>query len=467
MDVFISYRRDTGTNMARLIKEKLTSRGVEVFFDASSIHNEDFFEKIKKSIDNASNFLMVLTPGYFVKREDAEDYVRREILYAQKKGKNILAIASETYDPDEINWEDEVPQIKKLRTFNYEVFGNLNERMEEAFFSTILSQMKGSDGRKFTLRRSKGENSWYKTYGMSEEDRLWIVSDHDVCKYLDWKMFERIAQEEVFKEREKLSLFVYKAYDIDTYAQKYDVKRVKEKEPILEKKIEQIYGITYDFYVEHANEVFGENHFIADTYESKHETEKIGALLEESGLSGFDIIDLTLSIKDRDNPEKVVYDLVQYLNPKGGVIYIRELDDDYVSAYPDEKGLIKKMCELLELDEGAGNRHTGKQVYTILKKAGADKIYMSDEVISTANHKPAYQKRICDTYFSFLLPEMKQLVAKNEEGNFKYSKYLEAYEWLKENYADVESLFRSTEFYFRAGYVAGYGTFVMDEEMYY
>ena len=87
-------------------------------------------------------------------------------------------------------------------------------------------------------------------------------------------------------------------------------------------------------------------------------------------------------------------------------------------------------------------------------------------MISTANHKPAYQKKICDTYFSYLKPELKALAEptdKNKEHK-NYKKFVEAADWLNDNYDDVESLFRSTEFYFRAGYVAGYGVFYPDEE---
>ena len=38
MDVFISYRRDTGSNLAALIETRLNKLGVDCFFDASNIH---------------------------------------------------------------------------------------------------------------------------------------------------------------------------------------------------------------------------------------------------------------------------------------------------------------------------------------------------------------------------------------------------------------------------------------------
>ena len=59
----------------------------------------------------------------------------------------------------------------------------------------------------------------------------------------------------------------------------------------------------------------------------------------------------------------------------------------------------------------------------------------------------------------------------NTEENRKnpnYAKYVDAYRWLLNNYDDVESLFCSPEFYFRAGYVAGYGVYKPeDDELYW
>lgn len=48
MDLFISYRRDTGGDLAALINEKFNQKGVETFFDRNNIHNVDFWKKFKE-----------------------------------------------------------------------------------------------------------------------------------------------------------------------------------------------------------------------------------------------------------------------------------------------------------------------------------------------------------------------------------------------------------------------------------
>ena len=77
------------------------------------------------------------------------------------------------------------------------------------------------------------------------------------------------------------------------------------------------------------------------------------------------------------------------------------------------------------------------------------------------------EQKMFETYFSYLRPELRALAFNSDENknNPKYEKYVEAYEWLEENYSDIESTFCSQDFYFRAGYVAGYGVFKQDPDL--
>ena len=45
-DVFISYRRETGANDARLLQQALKARGYTVFFDYDSLRDGKFDKKI-------------------------------------------------------------------------------------------------------------------------------------------------------------------------------------------------------------------------------------------------------------------------------------------------------------------------------------------------------------------------------------------------------------------------------------
>ena len=60
MDVFISYRR-TASIWAESIRDRLTEKNVDVFLDTHEIRNNDFFEMISWNIEEAPNFLLILS----------------------------------------------------------------------------------------------------------------------------------------------------------------------------------------------------------------------------------------------------------------------------------------------------------------------------------------------------------------------------------------------------------------------
>lgn len=91
-DVFISYRRNGGRDFARLLHEALEGRGLNCFFDYSSLRHGEFDNAIYKAIDEAANFLMLVTDGAYDRCHDETDWVRLETEYALLHKKNIVPI---------------------------------------------------------------------------------------------------------------------------------------------------------------------------------------------------------------------------------------------------------------------------------------------------------------------------------------------------------------------------------------
>lgn len=54
-DAYISYRRDGGFNIARLLLDRLEQNGLRVFFDIEELSNGKFNEKLYSTIDNCNN----------------------------------------------------------------------------------------------------------------------------------------------------------------------------------------------------------------------------------------------------------------------------------------------------------------------------------------------------------------------------------------------------------------------------
>ena len=102
-DIFISYRRKdcagltSGTNIARTIKQQLEIEGYKnrVFFDYSELSDDDFEKIILKAIEGCKVFVLVLSKDSMMRCVNDDDWVRREILYAQACGLKIIPIEAD------------------------------------------------------------------------------------------------------------------------------------------------------------------------------------------------------------------------------------------------------------------------------------------------------------------------------------------------------------------------------------
>jgi hypothetical protein len=91
-DIFISYRRATGKNFARIIKPELEKRGFRVFLDFDELKDGVFDKRIMDAIEESTIFLMILSKGALDRCANEGDWVREEILYASEHDKHIVPV---------------------------------------------------------------------------------------------------------------------------------------------------------------------------------------------------------------------------------------------------------------------------------------------------------------------------------------------------------------------------------------
>ncbi|KAL1778926.1 sterile alpha and TIR motif-containing protein 1 [Sigmodon hispidus] len=94
-DVFISYRRSSGSQLASLLKVHLQLHGFSVFIDVEKLEAGKFEDKLIQSVMAARNFVLVLSAGALDKcmqDHDCKDWVHKEIVTALNCGKNIVPI---------------------------------------------------------------------------------------------------------------------------------------------------------------------------------------------------------------------------------------------------------------------------------------------------------------------------------------------------------------------------------------
>ncbi|XP_019620754.1 PREDICTED: sterile alpha and TIR motif-containing protein 1-like isoform X1 [Branchiostoma belcheri] len=102
LDVFISYRRATGSQLASLLKVHLQLRGFNVFIDVEKLEAGKFDNKLLENVKKAKNFILVLTPNALdrcLTDTEGKDWVRKEIVAAIESSCNIVPVMSSFYWP--------------------------------------------------------------------------------------------------------------------------------------------------------------------------------------------------------------------------------------------------------------------------------------------------------------------------------------------------------------------------------
>lgn len=94
-DVFVSYRRATGSQLASLLKVHLQLKGLSVFLDVAGLGSGKFDKALLTTISNSHNMLLVLTPQSLERcfRDTmVQDWVHREILCALESKVHIVPV---------------------------------------------------------------------------------------------------------------------------------------------------------------------------------------------------------------------------------------------------------------------------------------------------------------------------------------------------------------------------------------
>lgn len=96
-DIFISYRREGGYDTAQHLYNLLSREHYRVSFDIDTLRNGDFDTSLLKRIDQCKDFILIVDPHAFDRTLDPtfdkkKDWLRQELAYALKKGKNIIPV---------------------------------------------------------------------------------------------------------------------------------------------------------------------------------------------------------------------------------------------------------------------------------------------------------------------------------------------------------------------------------------
>ena len=130
-DVFISYRRDGGIHLARLLHDKLEQRGFRLFLDMENMRAGKFNEQLFTYIENCPSFLLVLPPGALDRCVNEEDWLRREIRHALNTRKNIVVVKDSEFEDYPENLPNDIAEIRHYQS----------ARVSEEYFDAFVDRV--------------------------------------------------------------------------------------------------------------------------------------------------------------------------------------------------------------------------------------------------------------------------------------------------------------------------------------
>lgn len=125
-EIFISYRRETGSELAEIIKKDLDSRGYSVFKDTHDLKAGYWQEALTKQINACKDFILLVTPGSLDRcKTDPNDVVLFEIRLALATRKNFILVVKKAKDQSSNDYFKDLPlAIADLPKHNWVEYTN-------------------------------------------------------------------------------------------------------------------------------------------------------------------------------------------------------------------------------------------------------------------------------------------------------------------------------------------------------
>ena len=93
-DIFISYRRDTGSEVANLLKSELATQNYNCFLDTDNLGAGDFREQLDPYIKQCKAILVLITEGHIERYANQNDICAYELATALKYNKKVIVVTN-------------------------------------------------------------------------------------------------------------------------------------------------------------------------------------------------------------------------------------------------------------------------------------------------------------------------------------------------------------------------------------
>jgi len=119
-DAFISYRRETASELASLLKVQLENNfHKRIFIDIKELQEGRFDEALLNRIEETPNFILILSKSSLDKCKEKSDWLKREIIHAIDSKRNIIPVLIKDFTfPSDDKWELLPQKMRILSSLN-------------------------------------------------------------------------------------------------------------------------------------------------------------------------------------------------------------------------------------------------------------------------------------------------------------------------------------------------------------
>ena len=149
---FISYRRSETMVEVKNIYDSLKERGFSTFCDIYSLDNGNFGENILETINNCTNFILVVNNRSFDRCTDSRDWLYKEIYKAIEEKKNIVCVfVGDVLFPEHL--PNEISPIKSQNSviFNLRYYDSFIDELTARFLVNEESVTVSDESRDFII----------------------------------------------------------------------------------------------------------------------------------------------------------------------------------------------------------------------------------------------------------------------------------------------------------------------------
>ncbi len=381
-DVFISYRRQDGIYPAMILYRDLVDAGYNAFYDIASIHSGEFPELIESNIMSCTDFVLVVSKSTFSSRIEKEtDWVRKEIALALKLKKNIIP-----YFAGKVSIPDNLPEdISAVLSYNGVTLMDptISKETNQKLFSEFL------DSKAERIRRSSLQNARCSVYDASygnEMDRLKLQAQN-ALESDDFAINRYVAC-----DRDISVLDVGCSYGFVGQSR------------FSHERFSRIIGIDWnETCITKARELNSDERFCYYTadIESTDFPDRIGQIMEENGIEGFDVVFIALVVHHLKNPVSLLSRIKACLKPNG-IIIVRGSDDGSKLAFPEKSGaLMSEIIDRTARITGVSDRFNGRKIYNLLYRSGFKDISIHSFMRDTSKLEYDERARLFSESFSY------------------------------------------------------------------